>query len=61
MASRTFLRVGGRYTYPTDKGRMHYQHFRGFADIFKNDPELPYRAFPCKSLRATLSRSDSPF
>ncbi|MEZ8279120.1 L-ascorbate 6-phosphate lactonase [Vibrio splendidus] len=40
-----FWQVGGRYTYPTDKGRMHYQHFRGFADIFKNDPELPYRAF----------------
>ncbi|MCG3880452.1 L-ascorbate 6-phosphate lactonase, partial [Psychrobacter sp. Ps6] len=36
---------GGKYTYPTDKGRMHYQHFRGFADIFKNEPELPYRAF----------------
>ena len=40
-----FWQVGGKYTYPTDKGRMHYQHFRGFADIFKNDPELPYRAF----------------
>ncbi len=30
-----FWQVGGKYTYPTDKGRMHYQHFRGFQDIFK--------------------------
>ncbi|ENC6719792.1 L-ascorbate 6-phosphate lactonase [Vibrio harveyi] len=40
-----FWQVGGKYTFPTDKGRMHYQHFRGFSDIFKNEPELPYKAF----------------
>ncbi|MEX0423792.1 L-ascorbate 6-phosphate lactonase [Providencia rettgeri] len=40
-----FWQVGGKYTYPTDKDRMHYQHFRGFSDIFKNEPELPYKAF----------------
>ncbi|TXY26623.1 L-ascorbate 6-phosphate lactonase [Vibrio mimicus] len=40
-----FWQVGGKYTYPTDKGRMHYQHFRGFQDIFKNEPELPFKAF----------------
>lgn len=40
-----FWQVGGKYTYPTDKGRMHYQHFRGFRDIFIDEPELPYKAF----------------
>jgi L-ascorbate 6-phosphate lactonase len=40
-----FWQVGGKYTYPTDKGRMHYQYFRGFQDIFTDEPELPYKAF----------------
>lgn len=40
-----FWQVGGKYTYPTDKGRMHYQHFRGFRDIYTDEPELPYKAF----------------
>ena len=40
-----FWQVGGKYTYPTDKDTMHYQHFRGFADIFTDEPELPYKAF----------------
>ena len=40
-----FWQVGGKYTYPADKSVMHYQHFRGFADIFKNEPELPYKAY----------------
>ncbi len=38
-----FWQVGGKYTYPTDKGRMHYQHFRGFRDIYTDEPELPYK------------------
>lgn len=40
-----FWQVGGKYTYPTDKGRMYYQHYRGFRDIFTDEPELPYRSF----------------
>lgn len=40
-----FWQVGGKYTYPTDKDRMHYQHFRGFRDIFVDEPEVPYKAF----------------
>jgi L-ascorbate 6-phosphate lactonase len=40
-----FWQVGGKYTYPTDKDRIHYQHFRGFRDIFTDEPELPYKAF----------------
>lgn len=40
-----FWQVGGKYTYPTDKSRMHFQHFRGFQDIYTDEPELPYKAF----------------
>ena len=40
-----FWQVGGKYTYPTDKNKMHYQHYRGFRDIFTDEPELPYRSF----------------
>jgi L-ascorbate 6-phosphate lactonase len=40
-----FWQVGGVYTYPTDKGRMHYQHNRGFKDIYTDEPEVPYKAF----------------
>ena len=38
-----FWQVGGKYT--SNKGRIHYQHFRGFADIYTDEPELPYRTF----------------
>ncbi|AKA37261.1 L-ascorbate 6-phosphate lactonase [Yersinia ruckeri] len=40
-----FWQVGGKYTYPTDKNKMYYQHDRGFHDIFIDEPELPYKAF----------------
>ena len=40
-----FWQVGGKYTFPTDKARMHFQHFRGFQDIYTDEPELPYKAF----------------
>lgn len=40
-----FWQVGGRYTYPTDQGKMYYQHPRGFDDIFTDEPELPYKSF----------------
>ncbi|SET02952.1 L-ascorbate 6-phosphate lactonase [Thorsellia anophelis] len=40
-----FWQVGGKYTYPIDKDKRHYQHFRGFKDIFIDEPELPYRSF----------------
>lgn len=38
-------RWGGKYTYPTDQAKLHYQHPRGFDDIFIDDPELPYKSF----------------
>ncbi|WP_353613174.1 L-ascorbate 6-phosphate lactonase [Mangrovibacter phragmitis] len=40
-----FWQPGGKYTFPTDKGKMHYQHPRGFDDIFTDEPELPYKSF----------------
>lgn len=40
-----FWQVGGQYTYPTDKNRMHYQYDRGFEDVFIDEPELPYKSF----------------
>ncbi|MGL4859122.1 MAG: L-ascorbate 6-phosphate lactonase [Enterobacteriaceae bacterium] len=40
-----FWQVGGKYSWPLDQQRMHYQHFRGFEDIFIDDPELPFRSF----------------
>jgi L-ascorbate 6-phosphate lactonase len=40
-----FWQVGGKYTYPTDTGKMHFMHDRGFDDIFTDEPELPYRSF----------------
>jgi len=36
--------VGGKYVYPTDKGRMVYQHPRGFDDAFAIEPDLPFRS-----------------
>jgi L-ascorbate 6-phosphate lactonase len=40
-----FWQVGGKYTYPTDQAKLHYQHPRGFDDIFIDEPELPYKSF----------------
>jgi len=40
-----FWQVGGKYTFPTDKAKMYYQHPRGFDDIFIDEPELPYKSF----------------
>lgn len=40
-----FWQVGGKYTFPTDQAKMYYQHPRGFADIFTDEPELPFKAF----------------
>ena len=40
-----FWQVGGKYTFPTDCNSMHYQHFRGFRDVFIDEPEIPYKAF----------------
>nr|WP_269077892.1 L-ascorbate 6-phosphate lactonase [Endozoicomonas montiporae] len=35
-----FWQVGGKYTYPTDLGRMEYQHPRGFDDCFTIEPKF---------------------
>ncbi|QIZ48705.1 L-ascorbate 6-phosphate lactonase [Dickeya zeae] len=40
-----FWQVGGKYTFPTDKNTLYYQHPRGFDDIFVDEPELPYKSF----------------
>ncbi|RIY35322.1 L-ascorbate 6-phosphate lactonase [Psittacicella gerlachiana] len=40
-----FWQVGGKFTFPTDRDRIHYQHYRGFEDIFTDEPELPYKSF----------------
>lgn len=41
----TFLwEVGGKYVYPTDKGKREYHHDRGFHDCFENEPNTPFRS-----------------
>ncbi|MBD1558821.1 L-ascorbate 6-phosphate lactonase [Vibrio sp. S9_S30] len=40
-----FWQVGGKYTYPTDTDKMHYQLPRGFEDVFVDEPELPFKSF----------------
>jgi len=36
--------VGGKYTFPTDKGKMIYMYPRGFDDAFAIEPDLPFKA-----------------
>ncbi len=36
--------VGGKYTYPNDKGRMQFNFRRGFEDAFATEPDLPFKA-----------------
>lgn len=36
--------VGGKYTFPTDKEKLVYQHPRGFEDAFTIEPDLPFKA-----------------
>lgn len=37
--------VGGKFTYPNDKGRLVYNHPRGFDDAFEHEDDLPYPSF----------------
>ncbi|MGL5254191.1 MAG: L-ascorbate 6-phosphate lactonase [Brevinema sp.] len=37
--------VGGKFTYPNDKGRIYFQHYRGFSDVFSVDADVPFTAF----------------
>ncbi|MGL4677393.1 MAG: L-ascorbate 6-phosphate lactonase [Brevinema sp.] len=37
--------VGGKFTYPTDKGRLFFQHYRGFSDVFSVDADVPFKSF----------------
>ncbi|MGL5955604.1 MAG: L-ascorbate 6-phosphate lactonase [Brevinema sp.] len=37
--------VGGKYTYPTDKGKVFFQHYRGFSDIFSVETDVPFQSF----------------
>ncbi len=42
---RPFIwQVGGKYTFPTDKEKLVYQHPRGFDDAFTIEPDLPFKA-----------------
>ncbi|KAA3663178.1 MAG: L-ascorbate 6-phosphate lactonase [Chloroflexi bacterium] len=42
---RPFIwQVGGKYTFPTDKEKLVYQHPRGFEDAFTIEPDLPFKA-----------------
>ena len=36
--------VGGKYTYPLDRGKIQYFHRRGFEDCFENEPNLPFKS-----------------
>ena len=37
--------VGGHFTWPDDKDRIEYHHYRGFDDVFTEDINLPFRSF----------------
>ncbi len=49
-----FWQVGGKYTYPTDKDRMHYQHFRGFSDIFKMNLNCHIKRFYNPAIKSSV-------
>jgi L-ascorbate 6-phosphate lactonase len=36
--------VGGKFTYPTDKGKLRYQYRRGFEDCFDQPANVPFRS-----------------
>lgn len=37
--------VGGKFTYPTDKGRIYFNHYRGFGDVFSTNTDVPFTSF----------------
>ncbi len=37
--------VGGKFTFPNDKDRIYFQHYRGFCDVFSTDPDVPFTSF----------------
>ncbi len=37
--------VGGKFTWPQDKGRIEYHYPRGFEDAFAREPDLPFPSF----------------
>ncbi|MGL4561690.1 MAG: L-ascorbate 6-phosphate lactonase [Brevinema sp.] len=37
--------VGGKFTYPKDKDRIVFQHYRGFSDVFSVDTDVPFTSF----------------
>jgi L-ascorbate 6-phosphate lactonase len=36
--------VGGKYIWPTDRGKRKYHHRRGFEDCFENEPNVPFKS-----------------
>ena len=37
--------VGGKFTYPQDKDKLEYQHYRGFDDVFTREADMPFPSF----------------
>lgn len=37
--------VGGKFTFPVDRGRIYFQHYRGFSDVFSVKPDVPFTSF----------------
>ena len=37
--------VGGSFTWPDDKDRLEYHHYRGFDDVFSKEINLPFPSF----------------
>ncbi|MBP1043510.1 L-ascorbate 6-phosphate lactonase [Vagococcus sp. BWB3-3] len=37
--------VGGKYTYPTDQDKLAFNFYRGFADVFVTDNDVPFTSF----------------
>lgn len=36
--------VGGKYTWPEDRGKVKYHYRRGFEDCFTDEPNVPFRS-----------------
>lgn len=37
--------VGGKFTFPGDKGKIYFQHYRGFSDVFSVEADVPFTSF----------------
>lgn len=37
--------VGGKFVYPADKDDLYFHYERGFADVFTDEPDVPFSSF----------------